>query len=569
MKRNSASGVIFLFRYFFSAYPIRGAVMVIAMLFAGIASGLGFVSLLPLLNHLTGLESAPDNGMMQFVDQTFSLFGTTPTLGNLLLLLTILFSIKGLLLIWAMSQVGYTTAKVTAKFRIELLQALMDAKWPYFVRHKTGTFATAISSQPDRAAFCFLACCNLLAAGLETAILTIVALSITWEITLAAVVAGALMLKLLGGAIGYTRKAAQRQTELHESLLSRMVDGLNGMKHLKAMGLQKRLLPLMEEDVKGIQKTDRQLVLSKEILVRLPEPLRIAFISVGLYILIALLNQPAADLLVLMAIFYRTTERLSTMQSRYQNAIRSIPSFWFVYMTIRRAQHAKEPVRTGTTPDFKKEIRFHNVDFSYGKTVILKGAELILPHGSFTAVVGPSGAGKTTVADLIIGLLEPRNGQVKIDDTDLRDTDLTQWRQSIGYVPQETILFHVSIFDNITLGDESITRAEVQEALKQAEASFIDSLPDGLDTMVGERGAKLSGGQRQRIAIARALVRKPSLLVLDEATTALDPITEQSLCKTFTKLNGKTTILAISHQPALQQTAERVYQLRDKRLTLE
>jgi ATP-binding cassette subfamily C protein len=164
--------------------------------------------------------------------------------------------------------------------------------------------------------------------------------------------------------------------------------------------------------------------------------------------------------------------------------------------------------------------------------------------------------------DLVIGLLRPKSGEVWIDELPLKLADLRQWRRMIGYVPQETLLLHDSIFMNVTLGDPDITEPEAQEALRKAGIwEFVEKRPQGIHSSVGQRGLMLSGGQRQRIAIARALVRKPKLLVLDEATTALDPDNEAAICKTLQKLRGDITILAISHQTAILEVADRAYRL--------
>jgi ATP-binding cassette subfamily C protein len=202
------------------------------------------------------------------------------------------------------------------------------------------------------------------------------------------------------------------------------------------------------------------------------------------------------------------------------------------------------------------------VSFGYGERWILRKANLEFPVGSFTALVGPSGVGKTTVIDLVTGLLRPQKGEVFIDDIPLSEVDLRHWRQMIGYVPQETLLLHDTVFVNVTLGDKEFKAEDVEKALRAAGAwDFVQDLPKGIFAVVGERGHKLSGGQRQRIAIARALVHQPRLLILDEATTALDPENEVAICETLLKLNEKLTILAISHQPAILDAAERAYRL--------
>jgi ATP-binding cassette subfamily C protein len=202
-------------------------------------------------------------------------------------------------------------------------------------------------------------------------------------------------------------------------------------------------------------------------------------------------------------------------------------------------------------------VRFH-----YRDEPLFGNLSLEIPVGRITALTGPSGAGKTTIADLVVGLVEPEAGEVLVDGRPLGEVDLSSWRRHIGYVPQEMFLLHDSVAMNVGLGDPDISRDDIVRALKDAHAwEFVSQMPEGIDSVVGERGSALSGGQRQRIAIARAMLHDPWLLILDEATTALDPKSEAIIWQALRELRGRTTILAISHQTVLLDVADRVYRI--------
>ena len=209
-----------------------------------------------------------------------------------------------------------------------------------------------------------------------------------------------------------------------------------------------------------------------------------------------------------------------------------------------------------------QSIDFESVSFAYGEHRILDKVSFSIPAGVMTCLVGDSGSGKTTIADLVIGLIQPETGVIRVDGHDLHALDVHLWRHSIGYVPQENLLLHDSILHNVALGDPSLKREDAESALKLAGAwDFVSKLPHGVDSVVGERGTLLSGGQRQRIMIARALAHHPKLLILDEATSALDPATEAGICATLRSLRGQLTILAVSHQSAMADIADEVYRV--------
>ena len=190
--------------------------------------------------------------------------------------------------------------------------------------------------------------------------------------------------------------------------------------------------------------------------------------------------------------------------------------------------------------------------------------------GSFVAVLGHNGSGKSTFAKHLNALLSPTEGQIYIDGKDIRDVTQKSLRESIAYVPQESSLFHRSIFENIAYGKMDATREEVVRAAKLANADeFIRELPNGYDTLVGERGVKLSGGQRQRVAIARAILKDAPILVLDEATSALDNDTEAAIMESINRLHGRKTLVIIAHRLQTIEKCDLVYRVENGKATVE
>jgi ATP-binding cassette subfamily C protein len=306
----------------------------------------------------------------------------------------------------------------------------------------------------------------------------------------------------------------------------------------------------------------RKQVVQKAALSNLQEPFMMAFVAIFLYVTLVYFEMSLSIMVATIYLIRRILKNIHKIQIEYQSMKGSEDAYWALKQKMREAEKAHEENQGRCTPAFKTGIRMEHVNFGYNDDLILKDLNVDLPKGRFIAISGPSGAGKTTVADLIIGLLRPKQGEVYVDDLPLAEIDIQRWRRMIGYVPQDTLLLHESVFVNVTLGDEEIEESDVEHALRAAGAwDFVSELPNGLHTVVGERGGKLSGGQRQRIAIARALVNKPQLLILDEATSALDPETEAEICDTLRGLSGEVTILSISHQSAMLEASEIAYRL--------
>jgi len=279
------------------------------------------------------------------------------------------------------------------------------------------------------------------------------------------------------------------------------------------------------------------------------------------FLAIRFLSVPPAELLLLLFVFMRLAPQLAALQHAYQNVVVDLPAFTSIMATIQSCEEAAEPAADPEPVPFAREIRVDHVDFGYPGVPVLRGVTVTIPAGLTVAIVGTSGAGKSTLADLVLGLLTPEAGRILVDGVPLTAGRMAGWRQQVGYVPQETFLVHDSVRANLLWAAPHATGEELWTALKSASAGFVADLPNGIDTVIGDRGVLLSGGERQRLAFARALLRRPRLLILDEATSSLDSENERVIEQAANALHGRVAILLITHRLATVRRADMIYVL--------
>ncbi len=569
---SAQQGVRGLVYAFATAYPRHTLFMIIGLLVAGLLEGLSVMAMLPLISMMTGEGAGSASPAETLVRDALAIVGLEPTLGVLLALITLGMVFKGAVMLWATRQVGYTVAHVVADLRHQFIDGLMRVRWSYFTAHPVGRFANTLSTETERAARAYEAVCQMLALSIQALVYFVLAMLVSWKVALAALAAGAVLILLLGWLVRMARAVGRRQTELMQSVMARITDGFRGMKPLKAMGQEQRLGRFLRRRVDDLNQAARQSVIYRQALAHLTEPIIVLFLALGMFIAHEILQVPLTLQIVMAVLFFRLITRLGNIQQFWQSVMLTESAYWAVRQTLSEIAAEREENAGGKIPQLPAPIALRDVHFSYAGAKsgqkVLDGVSFTIHPGEITTIIGGSGAGKTTLADLIAGLSRPTAGKIFLGDVELGELDSQKWRARIGYVPQELFLFNKTLKDNVTLEDARIDDATVMRALRQAGAAdFVSALPDGLETRVGEGGARLSGGQRQRIAIARALVRSPALMILDEPTTALDPETERGICETVRGLAENRCILSITHQPAWKEIADRVYQLADGKLT--
>lgn len=551
-----------VFRIFFSIYASKQFRIIGCLALAALVEAIGLATLLPVLNTVGG---GGDSKAGAVLNDVFAGIGLHPDMLTLTLIIVFLMILKAALSILAMSYVGYAVADLATKLRLELVARLIRARWSYFVGQPVGRISNIAGLEVTRSAEAYLMSAQAITLMIQAAGYTLVALFISWPIALVAIGGGTAMTLLLQRFVRKTRRAGRRQTQRTSELVVQLNDALVGIKPLKAMARHAQVIRFLEGKIAELRRALRQQTLSKQMTKYIQEPLLVIFLAVGLYVTTTFWGIPLAELLVMGLLIERTISSVGKVQQEVQKAAAVESAFWSVHRLVEEAG-AEAETHIGTrSPTLTKGCSFRHVHFSFGNTKVLDDVSIDIPAANVTVITGGSGAGKTTMTDLLLALHAPAGGEILIDGTPLDEIDVAQWRSMVGYVPQELILFNDSIAANVTLGDPTLSEERVLDALTAAGAlDFVEKLPDGIHTQVGERGSRLSGGQRQRIAIARALVHEPKLLILDEVTSALDPETEASICRNIRALTARgITALAITHREAWLAAADRVYHLEE------
>jgi ATP-binding cassette subfamily C protein len=551
-----------VFSIFFRARDSRPMLVLICLILAGVSDVVSLSTLLPIATSIAGGKQGNSSALNDRVVNIIERVGITPSLGNMIAIVVLFLALKALLSFSALTYAGTAAAKVATSMRRRLIAAVFSARWTLYLGQSAGTYANAISNDAGRAGDAYMLAAQSVAFGLQTGAYAIVALIVNWRVAALALAVGLAIGSLMSMLVTVTRKAGLRQTMRTAELSRLMVDMLNNIKPLKSMARDQKMLAGLEHTLRRLRRNLVTREISKQGLNQGSDFLIAFVVGAGVYVASTWWKTPLPELIVSGIIFYQLVATISKFQRLVQQAVTVESAYARSEELIAEAEAEREIFSGAAVPSDWREIRFANVSFAHGETEIIRDVSLEIPRHNVVVLQGPSGAGKTTLVDLLIGLHRPDSGAIVVGDSDLADFDIREWRRHIGYVPQELSLLHGSVRDNITLGDLDIDEAAIRSALAQVDAlDFVESLPHGLETDVGEMGGKLSGGQRQRISLARALVTGPDVLILDEVTSALDPATEAAIVANTAKLAQRYTILAITHRPAWSEIADRLYQV--------
>jgi ATP-binding cassette subfamily C protein len=552
---------------FARSYPGRSARALLAVTVASMFEGLGMSMLLSMLMLSTSNTGATPSGPQRMAMRAVEYLGITPTSGHLLLVASVLIAMRGVMSLLANRQVGYAVARIATDLRLQLIRATMGARWGHYLDQSVGGLSNAIATQAQFASEAFQLGAEMAAMTVTSIVYLLVAFSISVEAGIGAAIAGAVLVLSLRVLINTSRRAGQRQTVLQTSLLTLIAAQFSAAKPLKAMAREDHVDALLTDETKQLERALRQQVISREALSASQEPILTILVGIGFFLGTTALHLEMAELVVMLFMLARVVSFLSKSQKAYQQVVVRESAYWAMAQAIDAAHAQREPPGGDKIVQLTRQVEFQSVDYAHdGKQPILRDVSFTIPARGLTLIVGPSGSGKTTLLDLIVRLREPQAGRILVDGIPLPELVLRNWRRQIGYVPQESVMVDESVAHNLTLG-EDIPEDRIRAALAAADAlQFVEAMPDGLATRVGEGGSRLSGGQRQRLAIARALIHEPRLLILDEATSNLDPEAQEAIVETVAHLKSQVAVLAVAHQEKMVRVADQVLRLAGGRL---
>lgn len=562
-----------LFRYLKIYREYLGRRMYVIFLLAAataFTSGFGIALLLPLLRASQVRGKPEDMGMAeQYLYDLLLWMGIADSMVGILAFIAVVFLGKGLLQFAKGGYEGYLQAQLLRELKSRLFDAYSGMKYRFYIRRNTGHFINVINQQVNRFFGSFGNFVGFLTQILTTLSYFAFAVAITWRFSLLAIGIGIGILFLFRYLNTYVRTLSRKLSSEMSHLNKLLVQTLQALKYVVSTNQTPHLRSRVTESIDRLTDHIFWQNIAKAFTGAIREPVSV-FLIIGIIALqVAVFEEPVAPIFVALLFFHRGMQAMVSIQGSWQNTMNNIGSVEMVDKEFDEVLSHQEK-REGQALDALSEgISFENVRFAYNEEDgdVLHDINIEVPVNQTIALVGESGAGKSTLVDMMSFLLSPRTGDIQVDGISQENVDLHSWRDQIGYVSQETVVFDDTVANNIHLWqgdieDDPALREKTIDAAKRAHAHhFIKDLPDGYQTTVGDRGVQLSGGQKQRLFVARELFKQPNLLLLDEATSDLDTASEQHIQDSIDALQGEVTVVIIAHRLSTVKNADRVYVL--------
>lgn len=548
--------------FYINYVGIRLFFLVFFSFLTGFLESIGLSLIFPIIQTLLSDHDLPQF-TLPIIGKVIDFLGFENSIKNLVILLTISFIIKALLKFLT----GYLKVNFSTQFlldlRMDLVQAFTEQNYSNYIKTDAGRLSNIITSEVVNLVSGFIYFSNYLVTIFTGLSFIIIIIFINYWFALVVLVFGSIYYASFRGINRSIKDFSINISESNSTYNSVLIQYLQSYKYLKAthsyQKIQSQLLKLVKEN--------RYLRLRKDLRTNfvqsVQEPALILMIIIIVFISLKIFHIQGSSVLLLLMLFYRSTNYFLTSQNIWNTFLSQSGSTSSVKNLLFELRLNKETTNgTEIIKEFKKSIKLENVSFSYNfKNKVLVDVSIEIAANRTIAFVGRSGSGKSTLVNLVCGLLKIESGAISIDGVDLKNVSLEHWRNKIGYITQESVIFNDTILNNITLWSYNEEKDEnrLTNAIKMSHLDTIINTKLELQNWVGDRGISLSGGQKQRIAIARELYKNPLIMILDEATSALDSETEKYIQESIDALKGKITVIIIAHRFSTIRNADYIY----------
>ncbi len=573
MRKDNISNKIATIFSIFKIYKWSALFLLFLMLSSSFFESLGLGMILPILELITNPENT-DATSVRLLNPILKYFSEYYKFLVVSVIMIIFIVLKNILIILKSGFSVHFTYRYRKLWANEIMNKYIRSDYSYLISQKQGTLINNLIIETESSAQLMKSLIEFISKIVLCLFLYGLMLMSSLKITLFITLIALLIFFILRNiTFRYSLNVGKKRVALSQQITTSAAENISGVRQIKTFSVEEQKLQLFSK----LLKEFLSILLKFRILHSLPKPFAESIVVTGIVgglVYLKYLTQiPIVQMLPLIALFVVISQRLfpnaSQLFSDRMTILNLVPSLKLTNDLYQKTIEQEDIEKGIEIKHLKENIIFDNVQFDYNKSVkLFEGINLAIPKGKITAIIGSSGEGKSTIVDLLFGLFKPKKGKIIINDKDLQDLKLKSWRQLTGYVSQDVFLFNSTIRENILIGKPDATEQEIRAAAIQANADdFIKILPEGYDTIIGDRGLKLSGGQRQRIAIARVLVRDPELIIFDEATSAVDSETEQMIQKCIIDLSKTKTIIIISHRESTIQNADIVYTLENGVIT--
>lgn len=555
------------FKYFYHSLGNKLIFNIILSIFLGLLDGIGLALFIPLLQFVNSKDAPVGNdsmGGMSFVINSFNAVGLPLNLTTVLALMVLIFVLKGMLNYWLLMEQIDLRQKYMVNLRLTQVDDLNKLSYQGFLKLDAGRIQNAVTAEIGKNIQAMIQFLNSTKSVIVLTSYILLAFIANWQFAFFILAGGYLsnfMYKRITDSVKTSSIEISRRGNLFSGFI---IQAIHSFKYLKATNYFAFFSLKLKKVIDEVEVLNRKIGRSQAITNSTREPVIIFIVALVILLQVNFMGSALGSILLSLLLFYRALNGLVLVQSSWQSFMQNVGGLQSI-ADLKDLMLLETEVQATTPLDgFHNQIELKDLSFSYGTNKVLNNINMVIPKNKTIAFVGESGSGKSTLANLIITLLKPTEGHLLVDGKDIFDYNLNSFRNKIGYIAQEPVIFTDNIYNNITFWAEPTPEniARFWNVIKKVSLSdFVNNLEAKENTLLGDNGMLVSGGQKQRISIARELFKEVDILILDEATSALDSQTERFIQDSIDELQGDYTMIVIAHRLSTIKNADTIYLL--------